>query len=50
MTRAQKLVAIAVLAALLGASLFVLSEAWMRFTAAFVVAAFARAIWLAPLR
>lgn len=50
MTRAQKLVAIAVLAALLAASLVVLQEAWMQFTAAFIVAAFARAIWVAPMR
>ncbi len=50
MTRTQKLIAIAVLAALLVGSFFVLKEAWMQFTAAFVVAAFARAIWVAPLR
>jgi hypothetical protein len=50
MTRTQKLIAIAVLAALLAGSLFVLKEGWMQFTAAFVVAAFARAIWVAPMR
>lgn len=50
MTRNQKLIAIAVLALLLLGSIFVLPEAWMQFTAAFVAAAFARAIWVAPLR
>jgi hypothetical protein len=50
MTRAQKLIAIIVLAALLAGSMLVLTEGWMRFTAAFVVAAFARAIWVVPMR
>jgi hypothetical protein len=50
MTRNQKLLAIAVLALLLAGSMVVFTEYWMRFTAAFVVAAFARAIWVAPMR
>jgi uncharacterized membrane protein YbaN (DUF454 family) len=50
MTRTQKLIGIAVLAALLAASFFLVEEYWVRFTAAFVVAAFARAIWVAPMR
>lgn len=50
MTRNQKLIALAVLALLLLGSMLVLTEGWMRFTAAFIVAAFVRAIWVAPMR
>ncbi len=50
MTRTQKLVALAALAALLLVSLLLLDETWMRFAAALVVAVLARAIWAAPLR
>lgn len=50
MTRTQKLIAIAVLAVLLAGSMVVLNEGWMRFTAAFIVAAFARAVWVVPMR
>jgi hypothetical protein len=50
MTRTQKLIAFVVLAVLLAGSLVLFTEGWIRFTVAFVAAAFARAIWVIPQR
>lgn len=50
MTRVQKIIALALLTLVLIGALLAFTEGWMRFTSAFIYAAFARAIWTVPER
>lgn len=48
MTRAKKIITLSALAIACFATMTVFTEYWMRFTAVFVFAAVARAVWTAP--
>ncbi|NTU81978.1 MAG: hypothetical protein HGA45_21805 [Chloroflexales bacterium] len=50
MTRIQKAIAMTLLTAVLVGALLAFTEGWMRFTSAFIYAAFARAILTVPER